>query len=350
MSIINQTLRELDARKAGSVPLQTPPRPVAAPFRRRLGLWVTAAILLPAAGLLAWFMSRPAEVSPQPQAVPAPHVMSSAPIVPPVELPPAELQPAPPPEQKPPVEAAAADLAQPKASVQVPDVRATVKPKPARMAMPMGPSLTMAFSTDVEKPPAVSKEINRLTAEEDADDRYRRAVALAQKGRDSQARTLLDEAVRLSPGHIAARQILATMLSEAGQNQEAETLLREGRAIQPDNAWFALNLARLQAARGEIEGAAATMLSGVGGQGVNADYHATLAALLVRLKRHPEAARQYELALRLQADQGVWWMGLGLARATQGKTDEARAAYRRALATGNLPDNLVAFVNTKLAE
>ena len=154
----------------------------------------------------------------------------------------------------------------------------------------------------------------------------------------------------MSPAHLAARQTLATLLSEAGLNREAEAVLREGSVAAPDNTWFALNLARMEAARGELEGAAATLQSGVEGRGVNAEYRATLASLLLRLKHYPGAARQYELALKSQADQGAWWMGLGLALAGQGKAVEARSAYNRALAAGNLPEKLAEFVRLKLAE
>lgn len=75
-----------------------------------------------------------------------------------------------------------------------------------------------------------------------------------------------------------------------------------------------------------------------------------LAALLVRLKQYPDAVQQYEQALKRQPGQGTWWMGLGLALGAQGKDDEARLAYRRALAAGNLPDSLEEFVRTKLAD
>src|SRR5512135_2804432 len=113
------------------------------------------------------------------------------------------------------------------------------------------------------------------------------------------------------------RATLAALLSDAGQNQEAEAILRAGRELNPDHAWFALSLARLQAARGDAEGAVATLQSGMGGRGVNAEYRATMAALLVRLRQYPDAARQYEQALRQQPGQGTWWLGLGLAMEAQ---------------------------------
>ena len=196
----------------------------------------------------------------------------------------------------------------------------------ARPAKPSAVPPTTKVSIPTEKPPVIRKEDTQPTVEEQAEDRYRKALTLIQKDRENQARPLLEEALELSPDHVAARETLAALLSDAGQNQEAEAVLRAGRALNPDHAWFALSLARLQAARGDTEDAAATLQSGMGGRGVNAEYHATLAALLVRLKHYPDAARQYEQALKLQPGQGTWWMGLGLSMEGAGK--RRRSTFR----------------------
>ncbi len=207
-----------------------------------------------------------------------------------------------------------------------------------------------AAKTTAAAVPAIRKEARNQTAEEEAEDNYRRAQSLIQSGRENLARPLLEAVLRRVPSHVPARQTLATLLSEAGMNLQAETVLREGRTFHPDNAWFSQSLARLQAARGDTEAAIATLQDGLGGRSVNADYHAMLGGLLVRLDRHGEAVRHYGRALESRPDQGTWWMGLGIALDAQGKKDEARKAYSRALSTGNLPDNLVAFVRGKLGD
>lgn len=346
MSIINQTLRDLDARRTNGVSPGAGFQPVAAARGRRTALWVAAATLLSMAGLLVWVLSRPVgSISPL-QADNASHT-----VAPPAANLAAKALHAPPagtPEQ-------AAASAQPEILPAVGPVNLS-EALMLKLSAPDNASTAagMAMKTGIPaasgQPPVIQKQANPPSAEEEADERYRKAGMLVQKGRENQARPLLEEAIRLFPGHIAAHQSLATLLSEAGQNRDAEAVLREARSVAPDDAWFALNLARLQAARGDLEGAAATLLSGLEGRGVNAEYHATLAALHVRLRQHPEAARQYEQALRLQPEQGTWWMGLGLSMEAQGKTDEARSAYGRALTTGNLPEKLTEFVRAKLVE
>lgn len=328
MSIINQTLRELDARKrAAASPIAL--RAVAAvPRQRRTALWGAAAALLGVAGAAGWIASATDEGAPRtpaatPRVAPLRTAAPARPVAPPAQAPAA-------------ARAAVVATASPAGLAAAQDGAAA----PAPMAAP--PAVVDA--------PAIRKEMNPATALDEADERYRKAVALVQKGRENQARPLLEEAIGLAPAHVGARQMLATLLSEAGRDQEAETVLRAGLAAIPDNAWFALGLARLLAARGETEAAAAILSNGIDGHGVNAEYRATLAALLLRLKRHAEAGRQYELALRSQPEQGTWWVGLGLALEEQDKTEAARAAFGRALAAENLPEKLAEFVRAKLAD
>lgn len=352
MSIINQTLRALDARQPSSTPPPLLGRPAAAAKPRRTGLWIIAAVLLPLAGAGIWFVSRPAERLPQPRAGAAQRTVIPQAAIPHAAMPAPSAVPLP----------AVQSRVQAPTKAQAPAVLAEHLPLPPdsneqkNQPAPTVPikltaaSATMKAPPGTDKTPAIRKEDRQPTIDEQAEERYRRALTLIRKGRENQARPLLEEAIDLSPGHVAARETLAALLSDAGRNQEAEALLRTGRALNPEHAWFALSLARLQAARGDTEDAVATLRSGMGGRGVNAEYHATLAGFLVGIKQYPDAARQYEQALELQPGQAVWWMGLGLSREAQGKSDEARSAYRRALAAGNLPDKLAEFVRAKLGD
>jgi len=337
MSIINQTLRELDARKDAAPAAPAPAQAPASPRRVVPALWGLAGALLVLAGVLLWLWPQPADM-------PAPlDPMPPAANVPvPETPPPVAVEPVP--------VALPAETPAPPAALPAEVLAPPVDPTPPALTPSLAAAVVPAPPAAAPPPPEIRKQARQPTPEEDAETHYRKAIAQVRAGRDAQARPLLEAALQAFPRHIAARQMLATLLSEAGQDREAEAVLNEGRAVAPEEAWFALALARLQAARGESAAAAATLLGGQAGRGVNADYRATLAALLVNLGRHAEAARQYELALDQQPGQGTWWMGLGLALEAQGRAGEARAAFRRALAAGNLPDALLAFVREKSAE
>ncbi|HEY9098411.1 MAG TPA: tetratricopeptide repeat protein [Thiobacillus sp.] len=364
MSIINQALRDLDARKtdAEMPPDSIQPVSVSAHPASRRRLWIVLSVLFLIAGMAGWFaMQFKLTVLPQTERLAQVEVASGA--VTPVQVPaPLPEAPAAEPVDIPVSSAMSVDASLPtlKMAKHIPPASEQSQHQALQLQpgaeTPVGsmPSeikplnVAAAGSTGL-KAVNISKELKKSTPEEDAEDRYRKAMSLVNKGRENQAQPLLEEALRLSPGHVAARQVLATLLNEAGLNREAEGVLREGRKVSPDSAWFAQSLARLQTARGDYEGAAITMQNGLEAKGVNAEYRASYAALLSRLKQHAEAAHQYEMALKLQPDKSAWWLGLGLALSAQGQSAEARAAYGRALAAGNLPEKLEDFVRAKLS-
>ena len=240
MSIINQTLRELDARKDAAPAAPSSAQAPASPRHVVPALWGLAGALLVLAGVLLWLWPQPADMpaplDPMPPAAnvpvpetPPPVAVEPIPVAPPVALP--DETPAPPDEAlAPPVDPT------PPALPPVP-VAATVAPAPPAAALP---------------PPEIRKQARQPTPEEDAETHYRKAISQVRAGRDAQARPLLEAALQAFPRHIAARQMLATLLSEAGQDREAEAVLNEGRAVAPEESWFALALARLQAVLMEL--------------------------------------------------------------------------------------------------
>lgn len=352
MSIINQTLRALDARDKPAQPQGALPlRPVAAAGRRR-AVWGVAGVgLLLAAVAGAWWATRPqtteiaAPPAPAPAPAPAPVAVAAAPAPRAADdLPETTVAPALPTIPAPQVASPAPQLASPAPQVAAPTVPAAVAPSPG-VAVERGkpPAPVPAASA-----PSIQKHDIPLSPEAAAEASYRKAVALLQKDRAPQAQPLLEEALVLHPGHVAARQTLVAVLVESGRLADAEGVLRTGRQVSPDHAWFALSLAKLQTARGDPAAAAATLQAGLGARGVDADYHALLAAVLVQLDRHGDAARHYRAALAQRPGEARWWVGLGMALAAQGNAQEARAAYRRALESGTLPDSLASFVHAAL--
>lgn len=185
-----------------------------------------------------------------------------------------------------------------------------------------------------------------------AEGEYRRALASLQDGRLTETVAALEQALRLDPGHEAARQTLVGLLIEAKRSDEAIRHLQAGLALDLRQPALAILLARLQIERGGsgIETLTRTLPYAGNGTGKSADYHAFLAGALQREQRYREAAEQYQAALRVVPGNGVWWMGLGMSLQGDKRNAEALEAFQRARASGTLSAELQAFVERRLQQ
>jgi MSHA biogenesis protein MshN len=181
-----------------------------------------------------------------------------------------------------------------------------------------------------------------------AEGEYRRALASLQDGRMTETIAALEQALRLDPGHEAARQTLVGLLIEAKRGEEAIRHLQGGLALNLRQPALAMLLARLQIERGGS--GIDTLVRTLPYAGNNADYHAFLAGALQRDQRYREAAEQYQAALRVAPGNGVWWMGLGMSLQGDKRNAEALEAFQRARASGTLSAELLAFVERRLQQ
>lgn len=187
-----------------------------------------------------------------------------------------------------------------------------------------------------------------VTSQQQGENAYKRALVLLQEGRVHDAMAGLEQAVFAYPRHDGARQALVGLLLEAHRHEEAMRHLQLGLGLDPKQQQMAMLLARLQIERGGP--AVETLMRTLPYAGNNPDYLAFLAGALQKAQRHREAVEQYQAALRLMPQNGVWWMGMGISLQADKRTAEAVDAYQRAKASGSLSPELVSFVERKLAQ
>ena len=199
-------------------------------------------------------------------------------------------------------------------------------------------------------PPLAASEIKQISPPQRAEIEYRRGNDLIAQGRSAQALDAYVHALALDVTHDPVRHALVAALLRNKNTAEAERLLVERQALTPRSAAFAMMLARLQAERGDNELALETLRASQSVAGSNPAFYATTAALLARLGQHSQAIAQYQSALRLAPQSGVWWMGLGLSFQAQGSLPEAQEALRRARGSDNLPAELAQFVDQRLRQ
>jgi len=202
-------------------------------------------------------------------------------------------------------------------------------------------------SRSVEMPPSIEKQLRLPAASDRAEHEYRKAVTLLNQGRVSDAIAGFRAALQEDASHLNARLTLVGVLVEQKKLEEAQALLQEPLSANPTQPQLALRLARIQVERGDARAAADT-LQKAGPASGNAEFHGYYAAVLQRLSRHKDAIEEYKMALRLMAQSGVWWMGLGISLEAEGLASDAREAFQRARATNSLSAELDRFVEQKL--
>jgi len=397
MSLINQMLQDLEKRRASAQergPLPSQVRVLPQSEKPARWPWVVACSAVVAA-VVVWQVMAPrapaAKVDLPPQAsgegakylgdapvsrlaldlanVPA---NRSAPVnrapatnPPPVATSPASTSSAPP-AAKPVVTAAAvitpeaAPTPAGKSAIPAPEI------KPPALVPPAAPAAPTAIAPPAAKPRVIEvnagtppvaagsaqidKRMQQLTPAQIAENEYREAATFLSQGRLAEAQESFRQSLTHNPAHIGARQGLFGLLVDAKRIAEAEQLLRDGLKLNANQAGFAMALARLQLDRGDASGAIETLQGSAAGAQNSPDYLAFYAALLQRQSRHREAAEQYQAALRLAPQSGVWLMGMGISLQALGRNGEAQDAFRRARASNSLSAELQAFVDQRLRQ
>lgn len=176
---------------------------------------------------------------------------------------------------------------------------------------------------------------------------YQKALSWLQQGRVAEARSALEESLKLDPTYLSARQALAGLLVEGRQFSQAEQVLQEGLNFNPEQQGFAMALARLQVERGDIRIALDTLYKYLPYAYDNAEFQAFIAALQQRSEQHKKAVEHYQAALRL-ASSGAWYMGLGISLQAEHRLEEAQDAFSKAKASNELAAGLLTFVEQRL--
>ena len=232
----------------------------------------------------------------------------------------------------------------------------------ASLQHPDKPALPSASVVKSNKTPAAAqtlagapagsedKPIKQVSAQQQADNEFRKASGLMQQGYNNEALAGYEAALRLDAGHDEARQALVGLLLKNRRNADVESVLQDGLKHNPRHSGFAMLLARLQVERDALPLALDTLQKTLPYADQQPDYQAFVAALLQRQNRHKEAITHYQIALRLSPNSGVWLMGLGISLQAIQRNEEARDVFKRAIESQTLSAELQAFVKQQLKE
>lgn len=369
MSIINQMLRELDARGTASTALPDGSSHVARKQTqskmRMAGLGLLLLAAGGGAGVLVWSGKMNAVKPPAVAAISSPAPVSvPVAVAPPVQD---EQQPEPtePAVAEPAAAAAPALVLAASPSLAGPAGQAVPSPAPPESRLPdktvvSAPAdaeegnrasrrsvATAAAPVLAQAEPAVVKKVAELTPEAEAQQYLADAQALRRAGKMDAAIGKYRLALERSPGLRSARLQLARLLQETGQADAALSVLRAGYEQQPDGG-LAIAAGRLQAEQGRRDEALVWLERGR--ESLRPPDHALMGALLSQALRYGDAVNAYQRALASDPNQGGWWLGAGLALESLGRVDEAKAAYRNALERGEFKPDVLRFLRQRIEQ
>ena len=206
------------------------------------------------------------------------------------------------------------------------------------------PSAARSTARTGDAPAVTAKSIRPVPAE--PLDRVRAAIA---DGSLAEAEALLQGHLAQRPKDRIARELLVGLMLRGDRIDDASRQLEIGLRHHPAHGSFLLIHARLLAQRGDRGNAIRVLRGAARVPGIRAQRLQMLGALYQQDGRYAEAAEQYRVLLALQPRSAAGWVGLAISRDAQG-SDDASAAYRRALAIGGLPSAAEAYARQRLAE
>ncbi|MEX2524894.1 MAG: tetratricopeptide repeat protein [Gammaproteobacteria bacterium] len=171
---------------------------------------------------------------------------------------------------------------------------------------------------------------------------------LYQEGNIREGIGRIIEAVQRDPEHAGARKSLAVLLLEQNRRAEAKELLVEGLRISPGQSDWARTLARILYDEGNLKQARAVLEGAVPPLRANLDYHALYAGILQSMEEHARAAMVYRNLLKYGGNNGSWWLGLAISLEAMARKNDAIIAYRNALNTPEIKADSEQFIKNRL--
>lgn len=197
--------------------------------------------------------------------------------------------------------------------------------------------------------------VKQIRPDQQSGNDYRQALTYLQQGRVSEAQAYLMQALEADPKNHDARQTLASLFLENKRNDDARKILAEGLVIAPEQTDFRMTIARLQVEANDNTGALITLEQGAPYAKNNAGYHNFMATMLQRAERHEEAISHYMASLSIgnatsENTMTSTLIGLGISLQAVGKLNDAKIAFTRAQSMSALNPELSLFVNQRLKQ
>ena len=216
---------------------------------------------------------------------------------------------------------------------------AAVVPKTPVLHMPTKPRVPI---------PAITVEPVKNTQQEDANALFQEALADTKANQAELAIQKLYKVIDLSPENNKAREMLVVLLMQTGLTEKANLILQNGLALSPTHIPFIQLQANLLMQSGKKQEALALLNAYSPDMDSHRDYYRLKASLDEMLSDYADAIVLYHELLKQDPQNGVLWLGLGVAYQGSGKNNEANQAFLRAFSYGGLSAEQQAFLTQQL--
>jgi Flp pilus assembly protein TadD len=217
--------------------------------------------------------------------------------------------------------------------------------------LPESKSVDQIFETSPESQQIVdsshlNKSENRIDPDKQA---YWAGVEQMREGSFAAAEESFSRALKITPTFTNARLQLIATLQQQKKLVQAEKQMREGLTQAPESVQLRKVYARfLMSNNHNLEAIKVLRAQPVPAIDQDLEYYALLAALLQETGQFAAAAQAYAGLLKLRPETAIWWFGLGVSMDQTGDFDQARNAYRKALALPGLSADVQKYVQSRL--
>ncbi len=173
---------------------------------------------------------------------------------------------------------------------------------------------------------------------------------LIADGRLTEAEKLLREQLKQNPGDAQQREILIGLMLRNQRYAEASKLLQTGLRFYPYRESFAVFRADEFLRDNDQQGAIAILQKQLQSRYAGDKSRAMLAPLFQQAGRYAEARVLYEQLLSRDPDNGRYWMGLATSLDADSMFEQAATAYTNALQKAGMSTDLRAYAQQRLQQ
>lgn len=206
-----------------------------------------------------------------------------------------------------------------------------------------------AVPADVVSRETINKVVHRQDGVLSADKLYESALLHYRQGNLEQSESELEQAITVNPLHAAARMLLSEIYLATARNTDAINLLINGLENDISHSAMAKLCAQLLQQQGNTALALMYLQAAMPAVSEDPEYIALTAALLQQEQRYAESIQYYQQLLRLDQQQGLWWMGLAISLEALGSETQALEAFRNARRDAGLTAEVRTYIQQRIS-